>query len=66
VKKQPEMKNSRLQTALNELDVVEAKELKVGNAFHAFRFTSPLEELDVIEAKELKVGNAFHAFRFKT
>ncbi len=65
MKKQQEVRHPRLQASLDELDVVEAKELKVGNAFHAFRFKSSLEELDVIEAKELKVGNAFHAFRFK-
>ncbi|MBA4542099.1 MULTISPECIES: hypothetical protein [Thermoactinomyces] len=53
-----------LKNELEQLTVVEAKELQVGNAFHAFRFSSAIEELDVVEANELKVGNAFHAFRF--
>ncbi|MBZ5708853.1 hypothetical protein [Nannocystis pusilla] len=33
---------------LEQLDVIESNELKVGNAFHAFRFAvaQPLDELD--------------------
>ncbi|MGG3523312.1 hypothetical protein ABES33_26555 [Bacillus pseudomycoides] len=37
-----ENKNEKL---LENLEVIEAKELEVGNAFHAFRFSAP-------EAKE--------------
>lgn len=31
---------------LEELDVIEAKELSVGNAFHAFRFKKIAEDID--------------------
>ncbi|WJE55809.1 hypothetical protein QRE66_30240 (plasmid) [Bacillus cereus] len=33
-----ENKNEKL---LEDLEVIEAKELEVGNAFHAFRFAAP-------------------------
>lgn len=39
---------------LEELDVIEARELSVGNAFHAFRFQASSEKVDAQTEELLK------------
>lgn len=50
----PNEHNSNEFSELEELDVIEARELSVGNAFHAFRFQASNEKLDTQTEELLK------------